>query len=296
MQIAGGSGQSPSQTGIVEPLVSCCSRTMNSSVRERLVRWEEGAGSIEVEDDLAAEEPLEIRVEGKSLAVVMRTPGHDRELAAGFLLSEGMLQSAAEIFDIATCGVDADGPAGLADVFLRQPESVDFAKLSRHVFSSSSCGICGKATIESVRQGFAPVRAEFSVSPELICSLPDRLAAAQATFQRTGGLHATALFDLDGKLLLVREDVGRHNALDKVIGHALLAGWLPLDRHLLLVSGRTSFEIVQKALAAGAGFVAAISAPSSLSVAFARDTGQTLVGFLRGRKMNIYAGRQRITG
>jgi len=180
------------------------------------------------------------------------------------------------------------------NVRLKSPESLDLKRLTRHVFSSSSCGICSKASIEAVRQQFPPIEDDFEVASQVLLGLPAALASAQETFKRTGGLHACALFDSDGNLLVLREDVGRHNALDKVIGWALLRDHLPLRKHILLLSGRTSFEMMQKALAAGIPIVAAISAPSSLAVEFAHDSGQTLVGFLRGERMNIYAGANRV--
>lgn len=248
-------------------------------------------------DEVAAEEPLEIRVEGKSLAVVMRTPGQDRELSAGFLLTEGLVLNSGDIFDITPCGAapNADGPSSVIDVMLTRPETVDFSRFTRHVFSSSSCGICGKATIEAVQQQFARVQSALTITAEALSTLPAKLAAAQETFQKTGGLHASALFTNSGELVCLREDVGRHNALDKVIGHSLLNNHLPLDNHILLVSGRVSFEIMQKALAAGIPLVAAISAPTTLAVDFAQSSGQTLVGFLRGDTMNVYAGAERVS-
>lgn len=252
------------------------------------------AGPAEVvTDEVAAEEPLELRVEGRSVAVIMRTPGHDEELAAGFLLTEGVIQSAAEVFEISVCPSRSEGSGGVVDVLLTKGD-VDWSRLTRHVFASSSCGVCGKATIEAVFQNFAPREWGWKVSARHLWHLPGQLRAAQATFDKTGGLHASALFDLEGHLVVAREDVGRHSALDKVLGHALRAGWLPLENHMLLVSGRVSFEIMQKALAGGIGLVAAVSAPSSLAVDFARSSGQTLVGFLREGRMNIYAGRERI--
>jgi FdhD protein len=242
-------------------------------------------------DQVAAEEPLEIRVESHSVAVVMRTPGHDRELAAGFLLTENIIRSSADIFDISTCGSDDDN---VVNVTLRSPAAFDRAKLTRNVFSSSSCGVCSKATIDAVRQQFPPVQSDVRVSAEVILRLPHVLRENQQTFEQTGGLHACALFDLAGNLLSLREDVGRHNALDKLIGRALLADELPLHNQLLLLSGRVSFEMMQKALAAGIAIVAAISAPTSLAVEFARESNQTLIGFLRGETMNIYAGAERL--
>jgi FdhD protein len=191
-------------------------------------------------------------------------------------------------------GLLSRSEGNVINVRLRNPESLDPRKLTRHVFTSSSCGICSKASIDAVRQQFAPVEDLCEVEPQVLLGLPQALASAQETFKRTGGLHACALFDLTGKLLVLREDVGRHNALDKVVGWALLGNRLPLQGHILLLSGRTSFEMMQKALAAGIPIVAAISAPSSLAVEFAQESTQTLVGFLRGERMNIYAGANRV--
>lgn len=246
-------------------------------------------------DRVAVEEPLEIRVESRGIAVVMRTPGDDADLVSGFLLTEGVAKSADDIFEITLCRA-ADGRSkdgNVADVLLRSPDRVDFDALTRHVFSASSCGLCGKTSIEAVHMSFPPLRAGFRVNPKVLHALPDALATAQKAFRETGGLHAAALFDADGTLLIAREDVGRHNAVDKVLGHALRKGWLPLDRHILFVSGRTSFEIVQKALAARVPVVAGISAPSSLAVQFARANRQALAGFVRGDRYNIYAGNSR---
>jgi len=261
-----------------------------------VIRYRDGRPLPVAADETAEEEPLEIRVEGQSIAVVMRTPGHDRELAAGFALTEGIVRDAAAIFEITSCLTTSPDASGNAvDIALRDPASFDAAMLSRHVFSSSSCGVCGKATIEAALQQFPPVNTATAVAPQVLFSLPARLAAAQETFQRTGGLHACALFDAKGELLLVREDVGRHNALDKLIGHELLAQQLPLGERILLLSGRVSFEMTQKALAAGIAIIAAISAPTSLAVAFARANNQTLVGFLRGATMNVYTGAERLS-
>jgi FdhD protein len=243
-------------------------------------------------DTLATEEPLELRVRGRSVAVVMRTPGHDADLAAGFLLTEGVVNRPDEVYDIMQCRTTKRAEKGnVVEVVLAKKTKVDFESLTRHVFSATSCGLCGKATIEAVRQHFPAVKRPLRVSAQVLRWLPDRLAAAQPTFQATGGLHATALFDASGSLLVAREDVGRHNAVDKVLGHALRAGWLPLDQHILLVSGRVSFEIVQKALAARISVIAGISAPTSLAAEFANANKQTLVGFLRGDRLNIYSGR-----
>jgi FdhD protein len=260
----------------------------------QLLRYQQGRAS-EAEDVVAAEEPLELRVEGRPISVVMRTPGHDRELAAGFLLTEGVIKSAKDIFDITSC-IDP-GTAGVGnavDVALTHPDSFDFEKLTRHVFTSSSCGICSKASIETVMKRRKALHDTVRVKSSVILALPDRLSAKQDTFKSTGGLHACALFDAAGKLLEIREDVGRHNALDKLLGWALLEKLTPLHGHIALLSGRASFEMMQKAHAGGIPIVAAISAPSSLAVDFARESGQTLIGFLRGRSMNIYAGADRL--
>jgi FdhD protein len=224
---------------------------------------------------------MELRVEGRPLAVLMRTPGHDRELATGFLLTEGVIKSAKDIFDVTTCvepGAAGDGNA--VDVALTHPDSFDFEKLTRHVFTSSSCGICSKASIEAVLKRRKPLHDDVRVKSSVLPALPQRLARRQETFKSTGGLHACALFNAEGKLLEAREDVGRHNALDKLLGWAVLEKRTPLHGHVVLLSGRASFEI---------------SAPSSLAVEFARESGQTLVGFLRGRSMNVYAGAERLT-
>ena len=223
----------------------------------------------------------------------MRTPGHDRELAAGFLLTEGLLQNREQLVEIAPC-LEGNAPENTLNVFLAPSVDVNFDQLTRHVFASSSCGLCGKASIEAVHQHFPPVESSLTVSTGVLAQLPARLQAAQETFARTGGLHAAAIFDSQGRLLVVREDVGRHNAVDKVLGVGFLEDKLPFDSHILLVSGRASFEIVQKALAGRIPIICAISAPSSLAVEFALESGQTLVGFLRDHRMNIYSHPERI--
>jgi FdhD protein len=256
--------------------------------KQHILRWERGRPPVEVADDLVDEDPLEIRVGNRAVSVTMRTPGHDEELAAGFLLSEGLIRSAADIVSIRPCAEAREG--NVLNVMLAPETRVDLEKLTRHVFASSSCGVCGKATIESVRQQFDSIEPDdLRIDAEILQTLPDKLRAAQAAFDRTGGLHAAGLFDPDGTLLVAREDVGRHNAVDKVLGWAMQAGRLPLRRQILLVSGRASFEIMQKALAGRAPVVAAVSAPSRLAVDFARESGQTLVGFLRRGRMNVYA-------
>jgi len=256
-----------------------------------ILRWD-GEHAREQSDDLAEEEPLEIRVRGRAVSVTMRTPGHDDELAAGFLLSEGIVRGPSDVLRVEPCGRNPEG--NLINTVLAPDVPVDFERLTRHVFASSSCGLCGKATIDAVRAQFAAITSDLSIDPEIIAQMPEKMRSAQATFDRTGGLHAAALFDAGGRLVVLREDVGRHNAVDKVVGHCLLSGQFPPDRHVLLVSGRSSFEIMQKALAARIPIVAAVSAPSRLAAAFAAQSGQTLIGFLRGRRMNVYAHPQRI--
>ncbi|MDQ6654599.1 MAG: formate dehydrogenase accessory sulfurtransferase FdhD [Verrucomicrobiota bacterium] len=257
-----------------------------------VLRHRAAEAAVHQPDEVAVEEPLELRIEGQSIAVVMRTPGHDRELAAGFLLTENLIHSADDIFDITQCGSTAD--ENVVNVTLRNPAAFDPARLTRHVFSSSSCGICSKASIAAVRQSFPAIVDACTLRAATLLKLPGVLRERQTTFDRTGGLHACAIFDTGGEFLSLREDVGRHNALDKLIGEALLARQLPLRSRVLLLSGRVSFEMMQKALAAGIPIIAAISAPTSLAVEFARENNQTLVGFLRGETMNIYTGEERI--
>lgn len=269
-------------------------KNRDSAQAIEVIRYRNGQPSATEPDQAAVEEPLEIRIEGQSVAVVMRTPGHDRELAAGFVLTEGIVREGKDIFEITTCLTTGDSAGNGVDITLADPARFDLTKLSRHVFSSSSCGICGKATIEAALQQFPPIKAAPSIDARALLQLPEKLAAAQKTFQRTGGLHACALFDPSGEMILLREDVGRHNALDKLIGHQLLAKKLPLGNCILLLSGRVSFEMTQKALAAGIAVIAAISAPTSLAIEFARANHQTLIGFLRGETMNVYAGAERI--
>lgn len=249
-----------------------------------------GAGAVDCTDDVTVEEPLEIRLQGRSLAVVMRTPGQDRELVAGFLVTEGLIRSRADLLDLVPCGPEGEPRENVLEAVTRPGLTVDWARLQRHTFASSSCGVCGKATLESVRGAFSALTPAPPFRVEQVMRWPEVLRSAQAGFTRTGGLHASGLFDRTGRLVAVREDVGRHNALDKIVGWAFLEERLPLSQHGLLVSGRVSFELMQKALAAGIGCVAAISAPSTLAVSLARESGQTLVGFVRGERMNVYAG------
>jgi FdhD protein len=264
---------------------------MDAPQRPMVLRYDHGELSS-APDELAPEEPLEVRVRGRPVSVTMRTPGHDAELAAGFLLSEGIIKSPQDVLRIEPCGRNEDG--NLLNVVLAPEVHVDFEKLTRHVFASSSCGLCGKATIESVRSTFPRVESDVTVDARTLVGLPDAMRGAQSSFDRTGGVHAAALFESGGRLAVSREDVGRHNAVDKVLGFALVNGLLPLGRHVLLVSGRSSFEIMQKALAGRVPVVAAVSAPSSLAVEFAKQSGQTLVGFLRGGRMNVYSYPERI--
>jgi FdhD protein len=272
-----------------------------SSGRVQIWRYEGDAVQTRG-DRLATEEPLEIRLvaggERRTVAVTMRTPGADFELAVGFLSGEGILTDPREVGRISYCvdpDVDPEQRYNIVNVELRRPTLPDLASLERHFFTSSACGVCGKASLESLHlRGCVLEGDDVRVSPALIRSLPERLRRAQAVFETTGGLHAAALFTLAGEPLVVREDVGRHNAVDKLVGWAFLQGRLPLREHLLLVSGRTSYEIMQKALAAGVPVVCAVSAPSTLAVDLAREFGMTLVGFLRGDRFNVYAGHERI--
>jgi len=250
-------------------------------------------------DALAAEEPLELRVDGRALAVTMRTPGYDIELAHGFLLTEGVLTAASDVRIARYCdGTDEDGrnTYNVLDVSLAEGVSPPETGVERNFYTTSSCGVCGKAALDAVRlrTRFPPAGDNCRVSPETLAGMPPALRAAQRVFETTGGLHAAGLFRTDGTLLAVREDVGRHNAVDKVLGWALLAGMVPLAGCVLLVSGRASFELVQKAAMAGVPVLAAVSAPSSLAVELADDTGMTLIGFLRGDTMNLYAGAHRV--
>jgi FdhD protein len=240
-------------------------------------------------DDLTIEEPLEIRVGRRVLATTMRTPGHDEELAAGFLVSEAVVRRREEIAKIST------NRENTVVVDLAAGVKLKLNSIQRFGTISSSCGLCGKTSIEAIRQNFPAIRSTtFRIGIETLLSLPDRLRKQQGDFTRTGGIHAAGIFDANGGLKIVREDIGRHNAVDKAIGRAFLDKLLPLDRHVLLVSGRASFEIMQKALAAGIPIVAAVSAPSTLAVDFAREGNQTLIGFLRPPSFNIYSHVERV--
>ncbi|MGA8743199.1 MAG: formate dehydrogenase accessory sulfurtransferase FdhD [Terracidiphilus sp.] len=258
----------------------------------QVTEWTDGTAR-RIEDQLAAEEPLEIRINGKPLTVTMRTPGHDEELAAGFLWTEGLIESATQIGEIRRLTPEGVARDNIVSVEFGD-QSFQPEDLQRNFFAASSCGICGKASIESIRlRGLTPPNPTFKIDPELLCEFPTRLRDQQQVFGRTGGLHAAGLFDEAGKLLVLREDIGRHNAVDKVVGWALMKGLLPLSRCAMMVSGRGGFEIVQKALAAGIPVLASVSAPSSLAVKLARELGLTLVGFLRDRRFVIYSNPNR---
>jgi FdhD protein len=256
-----------------------------------ILRYRDGAAE-DSSDELSVEQPLEIRVRNRAVSVTMRTPGHDEELAAGFLLTEGLIRSRGDLVEVRPCAFDREG--NTINVTPAPSVAIDLEKLTRHVFASSSCGLCGKATIDAVHARFEPVESDVTVDASVVLGLPEKLREAQATFDRTGGLHGAGIFTAAGGLVVAREDVGRHNAVDKVLGYGFLNNLLPFDRHILLVSGRASFEIVQKALAARVPIVAAVSAPSSLAVEFAVESGMTLVGFLREGRMNVYSEPSRM--
>ena len=264
--------------------------------RRRIVSVRNGVATSRM-DDLAGEEPMEIRVDGQSVAVTMRTPGDDFDLALGFALTEGLLDGPDDVAAARYCvGDPAEQQYNVVDVQRRRPGPVD-ERLRRNVYTSSSCGLCGTASIDAVRKTAADVTVDsLSIDARVVAGLPDRFRDAQRVFARTGGLHAAGLFTATGELRCLREDVGRHNAVDKVIGWASREGQLPLGGTVLVVSGRIAFEIVQKALIAGVPMVAAISAPTSLAVSLADESGMTLVGFVRDGDMNVYSHPHRITG
>jgi FdhD protein len=274
-------------------------RRSKTRVRVRVV--EKGRARVSP-DALATEEPMEIRLissdDRQRVAVTMRTPGADFELASGFLYGEGIVSSPEDISRISYCvdsDLDAEQQYNIVNVELRSGRSYDPRALERHFYTTSACGVCGKASLEQLELRGCPVIPPGpKITPETIYALPAKLREAQGLFDVTGGLHAAALFDEKGELVALREDVGRHNATDKLIGWALLEGRLPLSNHVVMVSGRSSFEILQKCLTAGVPVVCAISAPSSLAVDVARQFGITLVGFLRGNRFNVYSGYERI--
>jgi FdhD protein len=259
----------------------------------RVVRWSGGAAA-DAADELAPEEPLEIRVRGRAVTVTMRTPTgeeQDAELAAGFLLTEGIVRRREDVLKVEACGRNEWG--NVINVLLGPLVHVDFERLTRHVFASSSCGLCGKGTIEAIRATVSPVESALRVSASFLATMPARMRERQEMFERTGAVHAAGLFESSGESILVREDVGRHNAVDKVIGHTFLNG-MELRERVLVVSGRISFEIVQKAAVAGVPLVAGVSAPTALAVRFAEEMGVTVVGFVREGRLNVYSHGARV--
>ncbi|MCY4402599.1 MAG: formate dehydrogenase accessory sulfurtransferase FdhD [Candidatus Poribacteria bacterium] len=279
---------------------------MQQTCTKQITRWNQSV-PIQVDDDLVVEEPLEIRVGEQSLIVVMRTPGHDFELAAGFLFTESLIKSADDIEIIAYCeegditsetedkSLDFDLMQNIVNV--RLTEHLDLEEQSgwqRNFHANASCGLCGKMTIESVKHQVNPLNSVFNIKQTVLYELNDKLRASQSVFEKTGGLHAAGLFDENGELVIIREDIGRHNAVDKVIGQALLSDMIPLDRYILMVSGRASFEIIQKALFARIPIVAAVSAASTLAVDLATEGNLTLIGFMRGMQMSVYSCPERI--
>ena len=277
---------------------------MSLSVKPVEITKVSAEGSKVTPDLMAVEEPLEIRIgygalgerQQKSLSVTMRTPGHDYELAIGFLFTEGIIDTFDQVESIKYCEDVGrqEERENVVRVELKPEVKLDLEKLQRNFYTSSSCGVCGKSSIEAVHVTCTPIQDNIKVDKEVIHGLPKTLREAQQIFEHTGGLHAVGLFDLNGKLLLAREDVGRHNAMDKIVGACLFKKEIPLSETILMVSGRASFELAQKALRAGAPIMAAVGAPSSLAVTLAKDLGMTLMGFVRGASFNVYCGSQRI--
>lgn len=278
---------------------------MQQTAAKQIIRWNHSE-PMSVDDELVVEEPLEIRVADKSLIVVMRTPGHDFELAAGFLYTENLITSVDDIEIIAYCEEDSTSTENsnlhsslhtlqnIVNVRLTQELDLDNKGWQRNFHANASCGLCGKMTIESVKLQVDSLDTSFQLNRDVFYTLNDQLRAAQVVFEKTGGLHAAGLFDENGKLLILREDIGRHNAVDKVIGQALLSDLIPLDKHILMVSGRSSFEIVQKALFARIPIVAAVSAASTLAVELADEGNLMLIGFMREERMAVYTHPERI--
>ncbi|MEM6524815.1 MAG: formate dehydrogenase accessory sulfurtransferase FdhD [Bacteroidota bacterium] len=265
-------------------------------------KLKEGTLSNDEADLLAVEEPLEIRIGygpekeriQKSISVTMRTPGHDHELAVGFLFTEGIISSFSDVAGIRHCeDVGKDETGNIIRIELKPSVHVDMVKLQRHFYTTSSCGVCGKSSLEAISNECQPIQSELKVSNELISAAPEKLRSAQTVFAHTGGIHATGTFDSKGELIMLREDVGRHNAFDKVVGACLMKGILPLSHHFILVSGRVSFELVQKALMSGVPVMVAVGAPSSLAVKLAQEFNLTLLGFVKPDQFNVYchAGR-----
>lgn len=272
-----------------------------SETRTKVVTYEDG-DSRERSDRVVTEEPLEVRISiagaSRTIAITMRTPGADFELAVGFLVGEGVIARRDQITAISYCrdeGLPDEQLYNIVIVELDPATQLDLRPLERHFVTSSACGVCGKASLDALElRGAAPVPASGTLTPETIAALSDRMRSAQGLFESTGGLHAAGLFDRNGEVVAVREDVGRHNAVDKLVGWAMLEDRLPLTDHIVMVSGRSSYEIVQKCLAAGVPVVCSVSAPSSLAVDVAQRFGMTLVGFVRGSRFNVYAGAERI--
>jgi FdhD protein len=279
----------PEQRSGVQPSTIMATKQILITKYNGLVHWEET-------DQLAVEEPMEIRLEfgpitkrkSQNISITMRTPGADEDLAIGFLFTEGIVRQSADVFSVKRWGEN------MVTVSLQPDFDFDLKKLERHFYTSSSCGVCGKSSMDAVKiaanHSFSSPKKDWKINPSVLYSLPDTLRKVQNTFDATGGLHACATFDLQGNLLEIREDVGRHNALDKLIGHYFKQGLVPLDEHILLLSGRASFELLQKAAMAGIQLVCAVGAPSSLAVETAESFGITLVGFLREGRFNVYSG------
>lgn len=264
-------------------------------VRCDLLRYREGAAASAEQDDLSVEEPLEIRLHGEPIAVLMRTPGDDFDLVAGFLLTEKIIVRPRDLGALSFCETgEPPNAENVVEVRLADGVEFDSERLRRNLYSSSSCGICGKASIDQIRLESPALEADFSVGTEALYALDEGLRRSQPVFHKTGSLHAAALFDTQGEILVAREDIGRHNAVDKVVGSYVLAAQLPPTSSILMVSGRSSFEIIQKAAMAAIPMVVTVSAPSSLAVDLAREVGITLVGFLRGKGCNVYTGGHRI--
>ena len=278
---------------------------MQQTNTKQVVRWNQ-SNQTQIDDELVVEEPLEIRVGQQSLIVIMRTPGHDFELAAGFLFTENLIKSEDDIVIIAYCeddntlkqnnsdNTDIDSFQNIVNVHLKDKIVLEEVGWQRNFHANASCGLCGKMTIDSVKHQVEPLKLGFKLHQNVCYQLNDKLRESQSVFEKTGGLHAAGLFNKDGELLIIREDIGRHNAVDKVIGQALLSDMMPLDNHILMVSGRASFEIVQKALFARVPIVVAVSAASTLAVDLAEEGNLTLIGFMRENRMVVYSHPERI--
>ncbi|MBH55177.1 MAG: sulfurtransferase FdhD [Opitutaceae bacterium] len=263
-------------------------------VKSTIVRMDKSGSVVTQSDKIAVEEPLEIRIGNEPFVVTMRTPGNDEELAVGFLASEGIISNRSQIKKLSQCATSPT-PENTVRIDLATGMDLEGIKSNRLGAIAASCGVCGKTSIDWIHSQFPRIDSKIEIARNSLLQLPDRLRASQNVFDQTGGLHSAGIFDIEGNLLFQREDVGRHNALDKVIGHAFLNDLWPLKNHVLMVSGRVAFEIMQKALPARIAIVAAVSAPSSLAISFALENGQTLVGFLRQQSFNVYSHPQRIS-